>query len=89
MADRTLLDEDVHAGFAWIAARLTTVRPDDEMTPNARQMLAMRYAEDTHGHTGAGGFLYGALLERLPAVDRDLTRGEYALIVRRAEKVGA
>ncbi|MGW9437958.1 hypothetical protein [Streptomyces sp. NPDC055607] len=89
MADATRLDEDVHAAFTWIADRLTTIRPDDEMTPNARQMLALRYADDTHGHTGAGGFLYGALLDRLPVVDRDLTRGEYALIVRRAEKVGA
>ncbi|MFC8267791.1 hypothetical protein ACFUIZ_18970 [Streptomyces cinereoruber] len=89
MADATRLDEDVHAGFTWIANRLTAVRPDDEMTPNARQMLAMRYAEDTHGHTGAGGWLYGALLDRLPVVDRDMTRGEYALIVRNPERANA
>lgn len=78
------LDETLRASLLWIADRLTTQRHYHEMTPNARQMLAMRRAQDIHGDTGAGSALCALLLERMPHVDRDMSRGEYALILRRA-----
>ncbi|MFE6103204.1 hypothetical protein ACFVQ4_25050 [Streptomyces laurentii] len=81
---RTRADQAIRAGLHWIAQRLTTHRPTDHMTDNARRMAATRYAYDLHGDTGAGGALCALLIERMPTHRPDETRGEYALRLRRA-----
>jgi len=71
------------AGLRWIVDRLTGFRPDDTMTPNARTSAALRYSTDILGDTRDANGLYYDLLQAMPKIDRDMTRGEYALILRR------
>lgn len=96
MADRTYLaqqdealrqvraDETIRAGLLWIADRLTTQRPRHEMLPATRLALALRVGLDQHGYTDEAHTLERELLLRMPTITHEITRGEYALILRRA-----
>ncbi|MFJ9890867.1 hypothetical protein ACIQRW_34155 [Streptomyces sp. NPDC091287] len=78
-APRLLLD---------IADRLTTIRPASPILPPRRQALALRYATDAAGYdTPASHTLERALLRLMPTIDRPITRGEYALLLRKAGRV--
>lgn len=71
------------AGLQWIADRFTGFRSSEDMTQVARTSAALRYSTDLLGDTRDANGLYYDLLQALPVIDRDMTRGEYALIVRR------
>ncbi|MFB7832032.1 hypothetical protein [Streptomyces sp. NPDC056056] len=71
------------AGLTWIADRLTGFRSSEDMTSNARTAAALRYSTDLLGDTRDANGLYYDLLQALPTIDREMTRGEYALILRR------
>ncbi|MFD3640982.1 hypothetical protein [Streptomyces griseus] len=78
-APRLLLD---------IADRLTTVRPASPILPPRRAALALRYATEAAGYdTPANHTLERALLRLMPTIDRPITRGEYALLLRKAGRV--
>lgn len=78
-APRLLLD---------IADRLTTIRPASPILPPRRVALALRYATDAAGYdTPASHTLERALLRLMPTIDRPITRGEYALLLRKAGRV--
>lgn len=81
---QTRLDEAVRAGLTWIAERLTARRPRHEMLPAARLALALRVGLDVHGYTDEAHDLERELLLRMPTLDQPITRGEYALVLRRA-----
>lgn len=67
-----------------IANRLTTERPGDPMREATRLGLALRYAEARHGaNTRTARTVEEAVLLCTPRVQRDTTRGEYALVLRR------
>ena len=72
------------AGLQWIADRLTGFRSSEDMTRNARTSAALRYSTDILGDTRDANGLYYDLLQAMPTLDRNMTRGEYALILRRA-----
>ncbi|WP_143669115.1 hypothetical protein [Streptomyces sp. wa1063] len=75
-APRLLLD---------IADRLTTIRPASPILPPRRAALALRYATDAAGYdTPASHTLERALLRAMPEITRPITRGEYALLLRKA-----
>lgn len=78
-APRLLLD---------IADRLTTFRPASPILPPRRAALALRYATDAAGYdTPASHTLERALLRAMPEITRPITRGEYALLLRKAGRV--
>ena len=77
-------DETTRAGLLWIADRLTDQRPRHEMLPAARLALALRVGLDCHGYTDQAHTLERDLLLRMPTIEQAITRGEYALILRRA-----
>lgn len=67
-----------------IADKLTGHRPSDRMLEQTRLALACTYATNEYGFTEAADELERVLQRRMPRVARDITRGEYALIVRAA-----
>ncbi|WP_267244375.1 hypothetical protein [Streptomyces sp. PR69] len=68
-----------------IANRLTAVRPAGEIHDSRRLALALRYATGAHGfRTPAANDAERRLLRHMPAIEPGITRGEYALRLRRA-----
>lgn len=75
---------DTRALLLKIADRLTTERPGDPMREGNRLALALRYAEARHGYgSSAAAAAEQAVLQHAPRIERETTRGEYALILRR------
>ncbi|AZM54147.1 hypothetical protein DMA15_17520 [Streptomyces sp. WAC 01529] len=70
--------------LAAIADKLAGHRPDDRMLEDTRLALACTYATRRRGFSEPADQLERMLLARMPRVERDITRGEYALILRRA-----
>ncbi|MDT9688176.1 hypothetical protein Q5762_07370 [Streptomyces sp. P9(2023)] len=81
---QTRTDAAVRAGLTWIADRLTDQRPRHDMLPAARLALALRVGLDVHGYTDEAHALERDLLARMPHIEQEISRGEYALILRRA-----
>lgn len=73
-----------------IADRLSDRWSDKPMTKGLRMGLALTYATDAHGfRTEAADELEAELLRHMPKIDRELTRGEYAIVMRPAGRVDA
>lgn len=68
-----------------IAAKLTGHRPADRMLEQTRLALACSFATRLYGFTETADDLERVLQRRMPPVERDITRGEYALVLRAAE----
>lgn len=66
-----------------IADKLTRYRPEDRMLEDTRLALACTFATLRRGFSELADQLERMLLARMPRVERDITRGEYALILRR------
>lgn len=66
-----------------IADKLTSHRPGDRMLEDTRLAVACTYATRRRGFSETADQLERMLLARMPRVERDITRGEYALILRR------
>lgn len=78
---------NVRAVLTAIADRLSTVRPAGVMREAIRLSLALRYATEAHGFgTPRANEVEREALRLMPRVDPSstTTRGEYALILRRA-----
>jgi len=67
-----------------IADKLTSHRPEDRVLEQTRLALACTFATREYGFTEATDELERVLQRRMPLVARDITRGEYALILRAA-----
>ncbi|WP_455359999.1 hypothetical protein [Streptomyces sp. SYSU K21746] len=81
---RTQPSVDAIAVLTAIADRLTTARPHAAMDEGRRLALVFRYANERHGLcTDAADELEREVLKHAPRLDRDVTRGEYALILRK------
>ncbi|MBX7464933.1 hypothetical protein [Streptomyces sp. NPDC057910] len=76
--------EDVRAVLIAMADRLTHVRPHGEMDDSRRLALILRYATDRLGFGPAGEALEVEVRSYAPRITGKSTRGEYALILRRA-----
>lgn len=79
--------DDVRAVLIVIANRLSTVRPTGVMREPIRMALALRYATERHGfRSQRADEVEAEVLHLMPQVTNDMviTRGEYALILRRA-----
>ncbi|MBT2449465.1 hypothetical protein J7F03_20710 [Streptomyces sp. ISL-43] len=74
-------DERVRAGLTYAVQRLTDRRSHHVMTDVARLAIAQRYATDTLGWTDVADELIRDLLTVMPEITRDITRGEYAVII--------
>ncbi|MEV5944524.1 hypothetical protein [Streptomyces sp. NPDC051994] len=78
---------DARAVLTAIADRLSTVRPAGVMREAIRLSLSLRYATEAHGFDTAGAAaVEREVLRLMPRVapSSTTTRGEYALILRRA-----
>ncbi|MFD7016094.1 hypothetical protein [Streptomyces sp. NPDC059928] len=78
---------DARAVLTVIADRLSTVRPTGVMREPIRLTLALRYATERHGFRSArADEVENEVLRLMPRIAPDTvtTRGEYALILRRA-----
>ncbi len=80
------LHADADELLAAIADKLTGYRPEDRMLDESRLSLACTYATSCRGFTEPAEQLERMLLARMPRITRDVTRGEYALILRRLAK---
>lgn len=78
---RALTGNLVRGGLAYAVERLTDRRSHHAMTDAARLAIIQRYATDTLGWTDQADELIRQLLTVMPEIDRDLTRGEYAVII--------
>lgn len=67
-----------------IADKLTGHRPSDRILEQTRLALACTFATREYGFTEAADELERVLQRRMPRVARDITRGEYALVLRAA-----
>ncbi|MGW1892125.1 hypothetical protein ACWCP6_17975 [Streptomyces sp. NPDC002004] len=67
-----------------IADKISSYRPEDPMLEDSRLALACTYATNLRGFTETAELLERVLHACMPRVDRDITRGEYALILRKA-----
>ncbi|MER5559676.1 hypothetical protein ABT071_13830 [Streptomyces sp. NPDC002506] len=76
--------EDVRAVLIAMADRLTHVRPHGEMDDSRRLALILRYSTDRYGFGPAGEALEVEARSYAPRITGRSTRGEYALILRRA-----
>ncbi|WP_432091807.1 hypothetical protein [Streptomyces sp. NRRL F-5630] len=75
---------DAVAILARLVKRLTFERPTDPMRESVRHTLALRYAEARYGYgTAHAARAEQAALTLAPRIDREITRGEYALILTR------
>lgn len=81
-------DGHVRAGLTYAIGRLRDPRAHREMTDAARLAMAQRYATDTLGWTDEADDLIRDLLAAMPEITRDITRGEYALLLDRAAGPG-
>ncbi|MET7787254.1 hypothetical protein ABZS93_11590 [Streptomyces sp900116325] len=77
---------DAHSVLTTIADRLTTERPTHLMTEAGRLALALRYASAEYGAGEGAEELEREVLRYMPRVDRSISRGEYALLIRSATK---
>ncbi|MFD7978872.1 hypothetical protein [Streptomyces sp. NPDC059071] len=76
------LDQPIRDSLRFIATRLADRRPAALMTEGARLAIALSAAEHTSGGpSDAADALERELLQRMPYVDRPITRGEYALLL--------
>ncbi|MGE9696688.1 hypothetical protein ACQKFA_23395 [Streptomyces sp. CH6] len=74
---------DAVAILARLVKRLTVERPADPMRDSVRRTLALRYSEARCGYgTARAARAEQAALDLAPRIDREITRGEYALILR-------
>ncbi|MFF4369651.1 hypothetical protein [Streptomyces sp. NPDC001594] len=78
---QTSRDARVRGGLAYAVKRLTDPRAHHVMTDAARLAIAQRYASDTLGWTDEADELIRDLLAVMPEITRDITRGEYALLL--------
>ncbi|MGW1546628.1 hypothetical protein [Streptomyces sp. NPDC002346] len=85
----TTPSNDARNVLATIADRLTTERPTHLMTEAGRMALALRYASAEYGVGEGAEELEREALRHMPRVIRPISRGEYALILRRATGSGA
>ncbi|MFJ8163831.1 hypothetical protein ACIRBY_23290 [Streptomyces sp. NPDC096136] len=74
-------DDRIRAGLAYAVKRLTGRRPQHVMTDVARLAIAQRYAVDILDWTDEADELARDLLAAMPEITRDITRGEYALLL--------
>ncbi|MFI8360734.1 hypothetical protein ACIGD1_11300 [Streptomyces sp. NPDC085612] len=81
---RATRDDRIRAGLAYAISRLRDPRAHHEMTSAARMAIAQRYGTDTLGWTDEAEELIRDLLGAMPEITREITRGEYALILDRA-----
>ncbi len=65
-----------------LADKLSAHRPNDRMLESTRLAQALVYAERMHGPTEAAFDAEQQLLAATPRIDRDITRGEYAALLR-------
>ncbi|MFE4874781.1 hypothetical protein [Streptomyces sp. NPDC056682] len=80
-------DADVRSVLNAIADRLSTVRPTGIIREPNRLALALRYATEAHGFgSQRAGKVEREALHLMPQITPDtvITRGEYALILRKA-----
>ncbi|MEU0087201.1 hypothetical protein [Streptomyces sp. NPDC006274] len=79
------LDPGTRALLIQIADRLTSVRPAGLITDSRRLTLALRYATTTYGfRTEDANDAEQKLLRHMPPIEAGITRGEYALRLRKA-----
>lgn len=77
--------DDVRASLTAMADRLTRRRPNSTMHEPMRMALALTHATDRKGFcTPEADTLEAQILARAPRVEADITRGEYALLLRKA-----
>ncbi|MGW6743758.1 hypothetical protein ACWGDX_24070 [Streptomyces sp. NPDC055025] len=68
-----------------IAGRLASIRPTHAFDDARRMAMILTAVSDKHGYmSDAADELESEVLQSAPAVDRAITRGEYALILRKA-----
>ncbi|QXE36187.1 hypothetical protein KQY30_20020 [Streptomyces sp. GMY02] len=68
-----------------IAARLASIRPTHAFTDGRRMAMILTAVTNRRGYmTDAADELEAEVLQYAPPVDRAITRGEYALILRRS-----
>lgn len=81
---RTALDAPTRVLMVCIAAKLATTNPGMKMREVTRLAYASRYATEDHGFgTPQATVAVRLLLRHMPRVDdRQITRGEYALLLR-------
>lgn len=79
------LNADATTLLVAIADKLTAYRPEGRMLEQTRLALACTYATRLYGFTEQADELERVLQRRMPRVERDITRGEYALVLRAAE----
>ena len=77
-------DDHVRAVLLDIADTLTTIKPWHNMAEGTRIARPLAVAERIHGRGQYADDIARAALALMPIVDRDMSRGEYALILRRA-----
>lgn len=75
---------DARTTLLAIATRLTNVRPTGDMYEARRLALALRYAQEALGSTPAADLLEMEILRHMPRITSVTTRGEYALLLRKA-----
>lgn len=88
-ASAASLNADATELLAAIADKLTSHRPADRMLEQTRLAHACTYATNRHGYTEQAERLERILQRRMPRIARDITRGEYALLLRTATEDGA
>ncbi|MFJ9027586.1 hypothetical protein ACIRQP_03520 [Streptomyces sp. NPDC102274] len=77
--------DDARAVLLKLAGRLSSVRPTHAMQDSMRLAMVLTWTSELHGYmSDAAEDLEREVLRYAPAVDRDTTRGEYALILRKA-----
>ncbi|MFF1417452.1 hypothetical protein [Streptomyces sp. NPDC058280] len=82
---RTQPSDVAQAILLAMSYRLTAVRPTHVMQDPIRLAMVLTYATEHHGYlSDAAAELEAEVLQYAPPVDREITRGEYALILRRA-----
>lgn len=74
----SIRDLRVTRGLTWIAHRLTSERPHDEMTVNAARSAALRHSIDTYSNDRVANAVLKDLIQSLPPVRDDEDRAEYA-----------
>ncbi|GGT43467.1 hypothetical protein [Streptomyces purpureus] len=78
-------DAPIRDSLRYIATRLADRRPQVLMTDAARLAIALSAAYVVHPRNDdAAEQLERDLLQRMPYVDRPITRGEYALLLNKA-----
>lgn len=76
------VDEPIRDSLRWIANKLRARRPQALMTEGGRIAIALSAAYMIHPNDDtAAEALERELLQRMPYVDRPITRGEFALLL--------